>query len=93
MRRRGALLAGFVARTRGGRLRRRVMFREVIGGKGLSCKQEKYYWMGCLEEDPKAFGIRLERVARGSTECPSVGSCDRGRGGSFYAERARCGEN
>ena len=38
------------------RLPQRVMFGELVGGKGYSGGQEKD-WMVCLEEDMSAFGI------------------------------------
>ena len=51
--------AGFVARMGEERLPRRVMFGEMLGGKGYSGGQE-WNWMKDLEEDLKAFGIKLE---------------------------------
>ena len=40
------------------RLPHRVMFRELVGGKGYSGGQEKE-WMVRLEEDMSAFGIKF----------------------------------
>ena len=42
------------------RLPRRVMFGEMLGGKGYSGGQE-WDWMKDLAEDLKAFGIKFER--------------------------------
>ena len=42
------------------RLPRGVMFGEILGGEGYSGGQE-WDWMEDLEEDLKAFGIKLER--------------------------------
>jgi len=59
VRRRRILFAGFVARMGEERLPRRVMFGEMLGGKGYSGGQE-WDWMKDLEEDLKAFGIKFE---------------------------------
>ena len=40
-------------------LPRRVMFGEMLGGKGYSGRQE-WDWMKDDEEDLKAFGIKFE---------------------------------
>ena len=53
------MLAGFVARMRDERLPRRVMFGEMLGGKGYSGGQE-WDWVKDVEEDLKAFGIKFE---------------------------------
>ena len=53
------LFAGFVTRMGEERLPQRVMFGELVGGKGFSGGQEKD-WMVCLEEDMSAFGIMFE---------------------------------
>ena len=59
MRKRGILLAGFVARTGEERLPQRVMFRELVGGKGDSGGQEKD-WMAHLKEHMSVFGMKFE---------------------------------
>ena len=41
------------------RLPRRVMFGEMLGGKGYSREQE-WDWMKDLDEDLKDFGIKFE---------------------------------
>ena len=53
------MFAGFVARMGEERLPRRVMFREMLGGKGYSGGQE-WDWMENFEEDLQAFGIKFE---------------------------------
>ena len=57
--RRRIMFAGFVVRTGEERLPRRVMFGEMLGGKGCSGGQE-WDWMKDLEEDLRAFGIKFE---------------------------------
>ena len=52
------MFAGFVARMGEERLPMRVMFGEMLGGKGYSGGQE-WYWMKDLE-DLKAFDIKFE---------------------------------
>ena len=59
VRRRRILFAGFVTRMGEERLPKRVMFGEMVGGKGYSGGQE-WDWMRYLEEDLKEFGIKLE---------------------------------
>ena len=59
VRRRRMLFAGFVARMGEERLPRRVIFGEMLGGKGYSRGQE-LDWMKDLEEDLKAFGVKFE---------------------------------
>ena len=59
VRRRRVLFTGFVARMREERLPRKVMFGEILGGKGYSGGQE-WDWMKGLEEDLTAFGIKFE---------------------------------
>ena len=59
VRRRRILFAGFVARMGEERLPRRVMFGEMLGGKGYSGGQE-WDWMKYLEEDLEVFGIKFE---------------------------------
>ena len=59
VRRRRILFAGFVARMREERLPQRVMFGELVGGKGYSGGQEKD-WTVRLEEDMKEFGMKFE---------------------------------
>ena len=53
------MFAGFVARMGEERLPRRVMFGEMLGGKGYHGVQE-WDWMKDLDEDLKAFGIKFE---------------------------------
>ena len=78
MHKRGILFAGFLARMGEERLPQRLMFRELVGGKGYSGGQEKD-WMVHLKEDMSAFGMKF-RVAKGSTEGQQMVST--GRGGS-----------
>ena len=52
------LFAGFLARMGEARLPR-VMFVEMLGGKGYSGGQE-WDWMKGLEEDLRGFGIKFE---------------------------------
>ena len=59
VRRRRILFAGFVACMGEERLPRRVMFGEMLEGKGYSGGQE-WDWMKDLEEDLQAFGIKFE---------------------------------
>ena len=56
VRKRRILFAGFMAYMGEERLWQRVMFGELVGGKGCSGTQEKY-WMVRLEEDMSACGI------------------------------------
>ena len=53
------LLAGFVARTGEERLTRRVIFRELVGGKGCSGGQKKDS-MVHLKEDVTGFSMKFE---------------------------------
>ena len=59
VRKRRILFAGFVARIREERLPQRVMFGELVVGKGYSGGQEKD-WMDHLEEDMSVFGMKFE---------------------------------
>ena len=59
MRERTILFAGFVAGMREERLPQRVMFGELLGGKGYSRGQDKG-WMVRLEEELSAFGNKFE---------------------------------
>ena len=59
VRKRRILFAGFVTRMREERLPQRVLFAELVGGKGYSGGQEKD-WMVHLKEDMSAFGTKLE---------------------------------
>ena len=59
VRKRRTLFAGFVARMGEERLRQRVIFGEIVGGKGCSGGQEKY-WMDHLKDDMSAFGMKVE---------------------------------
>ena len=58
VRKRRILFAGFVARMGEERLPQRVMFGELVGGKGYSGGQEKD-WMDHLNEDMPVFGIKF----------------------------------
>ena len=58
VRRRRILFAGLLARMGEERLPRRVMFGEILGGKGYSGGQE-WDWMNDLE-DLKTFVIKFE---------------------------------
>ena len=53
------MFAGFVARMGKERLPQRVMFGELVGGKGYSGVQEKD-WKVHLKEDMPAFGMKFE---------------------------------
>ena len=59
VRKRRILFAGFVAREGEERLPQRVMFGELVGGKGYSGGQEKD-WMDHLKEDMSVFGMKFE---------------------------------
>ena len=59
VRKRRILFAGFVARMGEERLPQRVLFGELVGGKGFSGGQEKD-WMAHLEEDISVFGMKFE---------------------------------
>ena len=59
VRRRRMLFAGFAARMGEERLPRRVMFGEMLGGKGYSGVQERD-WMKDLEEDLMSLGIKFK---------------------------------
>ena len=59
VRQRRILFAGFVARMREERLRKRVMFGELVGGKSYSGGQEKD-WLVHLKEDMPVFGMKFE---------------------------------
>ena len=60
MRKRRILFAGFVARMGEESLPQRVMFGELIGGKGYSGGQYND-WMAHLKEDMSAFGTKFEK--------------------------------
>ena len=60
MRKRRILFAELVARMGEERLPQRVMFRELIGGKGCSGGQEKDL-MAHLKEDMSVFGTKFEK--------------------------------
>ena len=59
MRKRRILFAGFVARMGEERLPQRVIFGELVGGKGYSRGQEKDR-LGHLKEDMSVFGKKFE---------------------------------
>ena len=59
MRKRRIMFAGFVARMGEERVPQRVMYGELVGGKGYSGGQEKD-WMVHLKEDMSAFGMNFE---------------------------------
>ena len=59
VRKRRILLARFVARIGEERLPQRVMFGELVGGKGYSGGQEKD-WLVHLKEDTPVFGMKFE---------------------------------
>ena len=63
VRRRRVLFGGFVARMGKERLPQRVVFGELVGGKGYSRGQEKD-WMVHLKEDMSAFGIKFEGLRK-----------------------------
>ena len=56
VRKRRILFAGFVACVGHERLPQRVMFGGLVGGKGYTGGQEKY-WMVRLEEDMSVLGL------------------------------------
>ena len=87
VRRRRLLFAGFVTRMVEERLPKRVMFGELVGGKGFSGGQE-WDWMRHLEVDPKEFAHQTPRVARGSAESRPMVPTGRGKGGGLLAETA-----
>ena len=53
------IVCGFVARTGEERLPQRVMFGELVGGKGYSGGQEKD-WLVNLKKDMSVFGMKFE---------------------------------
>ena len=53
------LFAGFVARMGEERLPQRVIFGELVGGKGYSKVQDKY-WMAHLKKDMSVFEMKFE---------------------------------
>ena len=53
------LFAAFVTRTGGERQPQRVVFGELVGGKGCSGEQDTD-WMVHLKEDMSAFGMKFE---------------------------------
>ena len=59
MRKRRILFAGFVARMGEDRLPQRVMFGELVGGKGYSGGQEKD-WMAHLKKDMSVFEMKFK---------------------------------
>ena len=59
VRKRRILFAGFVARMGEERLPQRVMFGELVGGKGYLGGQEKD-WMAHLKEDMSVFGVKFK---------------------------------
>ena len=59
VRKRRTLFGAFVARMGEERLPQRVMFGELVGGKGYSGGQEKD-WMAHLKEDMSVFGMKFE---------------------------------
>ena len=87
VRRRRVLFTGFVARMREERLPRKVMFGEILGGKGYSGGQE-WDWIKDLEEELKVFGINFEGGG-GRTEGRQMVPTGRRRGGGFHTEIAQ----
>ena len=59
LRGRRILLSGFVARMEGTRLPKCVIFGELVGRANCVGGQENE-WMGCLLNDPRAFGINAD---------------------------------
>ena len=59
VRKRRISFAGFVVRMGEERLPQRVMFGELVGGKGYSGGQEKD-WMAHLKEDMSVFGMKFQ---------------------------------
>lgn len=80
-RRRRILFVGFVARIGEERVRRKVVFGEPVGGKGVSGGQERD-WMNNLDEDQH----QNRRVARGRAEGQQIALMGSGRGRGFQAE-------
>ena len=60
LRRRRILFAGFVARMEDTRLRKCVMFGELVGGAGCMEGKEQE-WMGCFLDDLRTFGINVDQ--------------------------------
>ena len=87
VRRRRILIAGFVERMGEERLPRRVMFGEMLQGKGYSGGQE-WDWIKDLEEELKVFGINFEGGG-GRTEGRQMVPTGRRRGGGFHTEIAQ----
>ena len=67
VRKRRILFAGFVARIGEERLPQRVLFGELVGGKGYSGGQEKN-WMAHLKEENVGLWNEIRRVAKGCSE-------------------------
>ena len=67
------------------RLPQRVMFGELVGGKGYSGGQEKDR-MAHLKEDASGFGMKT--VAKGCTESRQLVSTGRGGSRVIHAEMA-----
>ena len=59
LRGRRILFSGFVARMEDTRLPKCVIFRELVGRADCVGGQENE-WMGCLPNDPRAFGINAD---------------------------------
>ena len=82
------LFAGFVARMGEERLPQRVMFGELVGGKGYSGGQEKD-WMAHLKEDIYVgFWNEIRRMAKGCSEGWQMVSKSRGGSRVVHAELA-----
>ena len=91
VRKRRILFAGFVARMGEGRLPQRVMFGELVGGKGYSWGQEKD-WMAHLKEDMSVFKNEIRRVAKGCSEDRQMVSTIKGGSRVVHAELECNGE-
>ena len=82
------MFAGFVACIGEERLPRRVIFGEMLGGKGYSGGQE-WDWMKVLENDLKVFGIKFEGWRGAAQKVGRWVPTGRGRGGGLHAEMAQ----
>ena len=59
-RKRRIVFAGSVARMEETRLPKCAMFGELVGGT-VSSGEQKMEWMGCLQDDLRVFGIKIDQ--------------------------------
>ena len=88
VRKRRPLFAGFVARMGEERLRQRVVFRELVGGRGYSWGQEKDWLVHLKEDIYVGLGNEIRRVLKGCSEGRQMVSTSRGGSRVVRAEMA-----